>query len=126
MSPDDGGNALRVLVVDDNVDAAASIEILLRSTGYEVRTAGEGNSALRIAEEFRPRVVLLDIGLPDMDGYAVCRALRRMPACRNAFIAALTGWGEGSHAEEAAGAQFDRHLTKPVDFGALLDLIPAT
>jgi two-component system CheB/CheR fusion protein len=114
----------RVLVVDDNIDAAASIEILLRSTGHDVRTAGEGQSALRIAEEFLPRVILLDIGLPDMDGYAVCRALREMPCCRDIFIAALTGWGEGDHAERAAGARFDRHLTKPVDFGQLLDLIP--
>jgi PAS domain S-box-containing protein len=112
------GVARRVLVVDDNVDAATMLDMLLRSLGHETRVAHEGAAALRIAEEFHPDIVLLDIGMPGIDGYEVARRLR---ASRNRpmRIVAVTGWGQEADRERSREAGFDLHLVKPVDANEL-------
>jgi two-component system CheB/CheR fusion protein len=106
----------RVLVVDDNVDAATSlVRILSRLYGQDVRVAHDGPEALRSAEEFLPEVVILDIGMPGMDGYEVARRLRGRPGTSAATIIALTGWGQGADRARSKEAGFDHHLVKPVD-----------
>lgn len=119
----DFSSALRVLVVDDNEDSAAGLGILLEMTGNEVRTAHDGVEALGAAESFRPDVVLLDIGLPKMDGYDVARTIRRQPWGERTVLIAVTGWGEASDRQRSAEAGFDHHLVKPVDIGGLMQLL---
>ncbi|MFN2644162.1 MAG: PAS domain S-box protein [Burkholderiales bacterium] len=109
----------RVLVVDDNVDAAATLDLLLRSLGHETRVAHDGVQALDIAREFRPEVILLDIGMPGLDGYEVARRLRAMNHGTNFRIVAITGWGQESDRVKSKEAGFDLHLVKPVDLGVL-------
>jgi PAS domain S-box-containing protein len=105
----------RVLVIDDNVDAADTLGRLVTVFGGEARTAYSGRSGLQGASEFHPDVILLDIGMPGMDGYETCRRLRAEPASRHAFIVALTGWGQPHDREQALAGGFDAHLTKPAD-----------
>jgi signal transduction histidine kinase/CHASE1-domain containing sensor protein/CheY-like chemotaxis protein len=105
----------RVLVVDDNVDAAMTLAEAVRLDGHEVRIAHDGNAALQEAAAFAPEVVLLDIGLPGMDGYDVVRRLRQLPQAAGALIVALTGFGQESDRRRALAAGFDDHLVKPVD-----------
>jgi len=105
---------LRILVVDDYADAAETLAIWLRLLGHEVMSADSGARALECAARFRPQVVLLDIGLPDMDGYAVAQALRQSPETRQAVLAALTGYGQGEDVRRSRAAGFDYHLLKPV------------
>jgi signal transduction histidine kinase/CHASE1-domain containing sensor protein/CheY-like chemotaxis protein len=105
----------RVLVVDDNLDAADTLAEAVRLDGHEVRVAHDGPSALEEAREFVPEVVLLDIGLPGMDGYDVVQKLRELPQVRGAQIVALTGFGQQSDRQRALSAGFDDHLVKPVD-----------
>jgi CheY-like chemotaxis protein len=109
----------RVMVVDDNVDAAAMLDMLLRSLGHETRVAHEGTAALRVAEEFRPDIVLLDIGMPGIDGYEVARRLRTLAKARPMRIVAVTGWGQEGDRERSREAGFDLHLVKPVDANEL-------
>jgi PAS domain S-box-containing protein len=113
----------RVLVVDDNVDAAESMALLLRAVGHEVRTAYDGLVALREAEALRPEVVLLDIGLPRLDGYEVARRLRQQEGGQEALVIALTGYGQEEDRRRAAAAGFDVHLVKPPDPGAVQQLV---
>jgi signal transduction histidine kinase len=105
----------RVLVVDDNRDAADSLAMLLRLLGHEVGTAHDGMAALDAARAFVPEVVLLDIGLPNMDGYEVARRLRQEPALSGALLVALTGYGQEQDRRRSLEAGFDIHLVKPVD-----------
>ena len=105
----------RILVVDDNVDAAQSLGMLLGILGNEVRTAHDGPSALKEAESFGPEVVLLDIGMPGMDGYEVARQMRTMPPVRDTILVALTGWGQLEDRQRSDEAGFDHHLVKPVE-----------
>jgi PAS domain S-box-containing protein len=105
----------RVLVVDDNVDAAQTLALMLRALGHEVRTAHDGPAALREAELLRPEVVLLDIGLPRMDGYEVARRLRETEGLGQPLLVALTGYGQEEDRRRAAAAGFDVHLVKPAD-----------
>ncbi len=116
---------LRVLVVDDNEDAAKSMAMLLRMAGHELRTAHDGLAAIETAEEFRPDVVLLDIGLPGMDGYEVARRLRAATSLNAAVLVALTGYGQEEDRRKSSDAGFDHHLVKPVDLQALDDLLAA-
>jgi PAS domain S-box-containing protein len=109
----------RILVVDDNVDAAASLELLLRSLGHETRVAHDGHAALRLTEEFSPDVVLLDIGLPGLDGYEVAQRLRELKKRRAFRVVAVTGWGQEADRKRAAEAGFDLHLVKPVELAEL-------
>ena len=117
---------LRVLVVDDNVDSAESLAMLLTAVGHEVRTRYTGSEALASAVSFDPDVVLLDIGLPEMDGYAVATALRARAGGADMTLVAVTGYGQVADKERALAAGFDEHFTKPVDFMALQRLIAAT
>jgi signal transduction histidine kinase/ActR/RegA family two-component response regulator len=120
------GPALRILVVEDNPDASESMKVLLTLAGHQVHTAGNGLAALEIAEKFRPDVLLCDIGLPDgMDGYEIARSLRLDPTLKNTFLIAMTGYGQDDAQRLAHEAGFDWHLTKPVDFDALREILTA-
>jgi PAS domain S-box-containing protein len=110
---------LRVLVVDDNQDAAESLVALLEVLGHTTAVAHDGLQGLEAAREFLPDLVLLDIGLPGMSGYEVARAIRRTTALRQVVLIALTGWGAQSDQQQSHEAGFDQHLTKPVSLEAL-------
>jgi CheY-like chemotaxis protein len=110
-----------VLLVDDNEDSARSLELLLGLAGHDVRVAHAGGPALGIAREFQPEVILLDIGLPGMDGYTVARRLRQEPTVPRPTIVALTGYGQEQDRNEALDSGFDVHMTKPVDPEELCD-----
>jgi PAS domain S-box-containing protein len=111
-----------VLVVDDNRDAATSLSMLLELSGHAVRTAYDGTQALELAAQQHPDIVLLDIGLPGITGYEVCRRLRQQPGGVDMVIIALTGWGQDADRRKSAEAGFDGHLVKPVDFVTLVDM----
>jgi len=113
----------RVLVVDDNQDSAESLGMLLRLRGNEVRTAYDGLAALEAARAFHPEVVVLDIGLPGMNGYDVARQMRKMPEVQGALLIAQTGWGQEEDRRRSEEVGFDAHLVKPVDAAALQDLL---
>jgi signal transduction histidine kinase/ActR/RegA family two-component response regulator len=109
----------RILVVDDNRDAAETLSMLLQFLGVEVRLEHDGPSALAVLESFDPSVVLLDIGMPDMDGYEVARRIRARSDGQRICLVALTGWGQQEDRERARAAGFDHHLVKPADIAAL-------
>ena len=109
----------RMLIVDDNEDSASSMAILQRRRGHETRTAFTGPDAVAAAAEFAPEVVLLDIGLPGMDGFEVARRLRAMPALAGAFLVAMSGYGSDEDRATAKEAGFDEYLIKPVDLDIL-------
>jgi PAS domain S-box-containing protein len=121
----DGGAAvaLRILLVEDNPDTAESFALLLRLGGHEVRVASDGLRALDEVEGFSPDVAFLDVGLPGIDGYELAARLRAHRACADATLVALTGYGREEDKRRATDAGFDHHLTKPVDFDAVLALI---
>ncbi len=119
----DGEIVHRILVVDDNHDAADSLGMLLRFTGSEVCIAYDGLQALASARAFRPTVVLLDIGLPSLNGYDVARALRKMPQTEKALLVATTGWSQPADRERSHEAGFDHHLVKPIEPAALFSLL---
>src|SRR5262249_18527530 len=116
-------NRCRVLVVDDNEDSAESMTLLLGLEGHEVRMANDGRTTLEIARQFNPHVVLLDIGLPGMNGYEVAQHIRKDLQLQNAILIALTGYGQEEDRLRSKEAGFDHHLTKPVDYDLLLSLI---
>jgi signal transduction histidine kinase/DNA-binding response OmpR family regulator len=113
----------RVLVVDDLAASAETLMMLLEMEGFEVKIANEGVSALQIAEHFRPDVVLLDIGLPGMNGFEVAHRLRLQPESRDALLIALTGYGEPDSRSRSAQAGFDFHMVKPADLNLLLSML---
>ena len=115
--------ACRILVVDDNQDAAQATAVLLELAGHEVKAVGDGHDALASAPVFAPHVVLLDIGLPRLDGYAVARELRTLDETSSACLIALTGYGQPADRGRAMEAGFDHHLTKPADPDELLRVI---
>jgi CheY-like chemotaxis protein len=106
-------SALRLLVVDDNHDAAISIAMLLRFQGYEVQVVHSGRDALSVLDTFMPDAVFLDIGMPGMDGLEVARRIRQEAHLRNIVLIALTGWGQEEDRRRTAEAGFDHHLVKP-------------
>jgi PAS domain S-box-containing protein len=116
-------DSLSVLVVDDNQDAAESLAMLLRTAGAEVHVAHDGPAALTEFERSAPDVVLLDIGMPDMDGCEVARRLREISPAGRAALVALTGWGQDEDRRRVRGAGFDHHLVKPVDLASLQSLL---
>ncbi len=113
----------RVLIADDNMDAADSLALLVEIGGHEVRVAHGGRAALALAQAFRPDVVLLDIGMPDMTGYEVASALRGEPWGTHIQLVALTGWGQEGDRRRSTAAGFDRHLTKPIDTDELIAVL---
>jgi CheY-like chemotaxis protein len=113
----------RLLIVDDNIEAAETLTMLLRMMGHEVLSAHSGQAALERAAELCPEVVLLDIGMPDMNGYEVARRLRALPGMDHPLLVALTGWGAAEDRRRAEEAGFDLHLTKPADLGVLEEIL---
>lgn len=125
----DGGSAsppLKILLVDDSIDAVTMLSLLLRKLGHDIEIAHEGKAAQRIARRFLPDVILLDIGLPGMDGYQVARALRQFPELQHTRLVALTGYGQARDREQALAAGFSQHLIKPLDFSKLAALLEDT
>ena len=119
---------LRVLVVDDYADVAESLALLLQIKGHDVETADCGLKAIEKARSFRPQVVLLDIGLPDISGFDVAKRLRELPETRQAFLIAISGYGGPEYVEQAKSSGFDEHLLKPLDplkLSALLETAAA-
>ena len=122
------GKKRRILVVDDNLEGAEILSIMLEHFGNEVRITGRGEEALEIADSFRPHVVFLDLDMPRLNGYDTCRLLRRQPGGDDILIAALTGWERDEDREQTRAAGFDMHLVKPVGPDAMrriLDELPA-
>jgi signal transduction histidine kinase/ActR/RegA family two-component response regulator len=114
----------RILVADDNRDAADTLSVILELDGHEVRTAYDGAKALQIAEQFAPQIALLDIGMPNLDGYQTARRIREQPWGSAMLLVALTGWGQEQDRRHATEAGFNCHLVKPVDpqtIGALIE-----
>ena len=114
---------LRVVVADDSRDAADTLTMLLDLHGAQVTTAYDGVEAVRVADECRPDVILLDVGMPRMNGYEAAAAIRALPWGRDVLLVAVTGWGQEDDRRRSAEAGFDRHLTKPVDPDALATLL---
>jgi PAS domain S-box-containing protein len=117
------GPALRVLVVDDNVDTVTTLALLVKESGHDVRTAYDGSEVLEAALNYRPNVVLLDIGLPGLNGFEVAKRLRQQPALQNAVLVAMTGYGQETDRRRSQEAGFDHHLVKPGDFRKLLQIL---
>ncbi len=113
----------RVLVVDDNRDSAISLGMLLQLMGNEVRTAHDGLEAVRAAEVFRPDVVLLDIGLPKLNGYEAARRIREQPGGGDIVLIAVTGWGQEEDRRRSKEAGFNHHMVKPLEPAALEKLL---
>jgi CheY-like chemotaxis protein/two-component sensor histidine kinase len=116
-------SSLRILIVDDNRDSADSLGMLLRIMGNDIQTAYDGQEGLEVAGEFRPDIALLDIGLPKLDGYEVCRRIREQPWGKGVVLIAASGWGQEEDRGRSHDAGFDRHLVKPVDPGALMRML---
>jgi PAS domain S-box-containing protein len=117
------GPPLRLLVVDDNVDAAQALGLLLKAAGHDVRMAYDGLSAVMAALDFRPNLVLLDIGLPGIDGYEVAKRLRQQPMLQNVMLVAMTGYGQESDRQRSHEVGFDHHLVKPANFDKLQHIL---
>ena len=113
-STEDERKRRRVLIVDDNVDAAETLQMVVSTMGHDAQTVHDGPTALDAARKSRPDIVLLDISMPGMDGYAVARGLRREPELRNIRVVALTGYGQQEDRRRTREAGFDEHLVKPV------------
>ena len=116
----------RILVADDNEDSVSMMEMLLGSLGHHVRTANDGLEAVHQAAEFRPDVIILDIGMPRLNGYDAARKIREQPWGRNMVLVALTGWGQESDRARSREAGFDHHLVKPVEPATLERLLAET
>jgi CheY-like chemotaxis protein len=113
----------RILIVDDNRDSADSLAKLLTMIGHDVAAAYDGEQAVQEAEKLRPNVVLLDIGMPKLNGYEACRSIRAQPWGRNMYLVALTGWGQEEDRRRTEEAGFNEHMVKPVDPDALMKLL---
>ncbi len=114
---------LKVLVVDDNEASAVTLGWAVEAEGYDVRTVLSGQAALDLAKDFRPDIVLLDLGMPGMSGFDVCRALRNDPDFTHIKIIAQTGWGDESARKRTAESGFDLHMVKPVNIDVLHDML---
>lgn len=117
------GHSHRVLVVDDNVASAKTLGWTLELIGHEITLAHDAEAALATAKTFKPNVILLDIGLPGMNGYELCRRLRENPDTKDTIIIAQTGWGQKEHRQRSQEAGFNHHLVKPVDMSTLRELL---
>jgi PAS domain S-box-containing protein len=114
---------LRILVADDNKDAGETLSLYLRIKGHQVRTVRDGAEAVELVPNFRPQVVLMDIGMPNLNGYDATRAIRKLACGKDSFIVALTGWGQDSDIERSFESGCSAHLVKPVDLAALEQMI---
>jgi CheY-like chemotaxis protein len=111
----DKRSALRILVVDDNRDVATTMVLLLQRSGRSAQAAFDGEGALRIGAQFRPHLVLMDIGMPLQNGYETCKQMRAEPWGQRARIVAISGWGQEQDRERSKQAGFDEHMVKPID-----------
>jgi PAS domain S-box-containing protein len=118
-----GSSARRILVADDNEDAAVSLSMLLQWMGHETRVVTDGLAAVALAQEFQPDVVILDIGMPKLDGYEAARRIAEQPWAHSTLLVALTGWGQEADRARGQQAGFHRHLVKPVDSDTLRDVL---
>ncbi len=109
--------------MDDNVDIVTTLAMLVRESGYDVRTAYDGLKVLETALDYRPAVVLLDIGLPGMNGFEVAQQIRQQPTLKNTVLIAMTGYGKESDRQASKAAGFDYHLVKPGDLSKLLEIL---
>jgi len=116
---------LRVLVVDDQLDCVISVGRLLDALGYQVCLAHDGRGALDMASAFRPEAALLDLSLPDLDGFGVAERLRAMPETRDTYLIAMTGWGTDDVRARVEAGGFDRHLIKPLTADVLTNALDA-
>jgi len=121
-----GAARRRVLIVDDLQDSAESLAVLLRLAGHETHVAYDGAEAVEAANELRPDVVLLDLGMPQLSGLDACRQIRAQPWARDVLMIAVTGWGQDSDRQRSRDAGFDAHLVKPLDFAELEQLLDET
>jgi CheY-like chemotaxis protein len=119
----EAGVKKRVLIVDDNIDAAESLQMWLDMAGHDVQVATDGPRAIAAAESHAPDVMLLDLGMPGMTGLEVARRIRATPWGRKIVLVALTGWGQEEHKRQTREAGFDHHLTKPVPPDEIEELI---
>jgi CheY-like chemotaxis protein len=122
-SPLREGSKRRILFADDNRDVVESFEMILRTLGHEVETALDGMEALTKADDFRPDVIVLDVGMPRLDGYETAKRIRQRTWARDVVLIAVTGWGNEKDKLRSAEAGFDVHLVKPVDATAILDVL---
>ena len=122
-SPNSSDATQRILVVDDNRDSAETLSMLLELMGNEISVAYDGEQAVAMAKEIKPDVVLLDVGLPKLNGYDVARMIRQESWGSKPMLVAITGWGQTEDKELSREAGFDHHLVKPVDHDYLLTLI---
>jgi len=113
----------RILVVDDNENCAITMLLTMEMLGHTAQMALDGPSAIALAKSFQPDIVLLDIGLPGMNGYEICQAMRKEPVLQNTIFIAQTGWGQKEHRERSKEAGFDYHLVKPIDIKALKNIL---
>lgn len=118
--------ARRVLVIDDDKDVADSLAMLLELLGCDVRTAYNGAAGVNLVTEFRPSVVFLDLGMPDMNGFETARHIRAEAAGQKACLVALTGWGQDADKRRTREAGFDRHLVKPADMDAIEEILASS
>ena len=116
-------NDYKVLIVDDNLDSATTLSMLFELSGFEAESVHDGPSALRAAMEFRPDAVVLDIGLPGLDGYQVARHFRSSPELHGMVLIALTGYGQDADREHSRQAGFDHHFVKPTDPSTLCEIL---
>lgn len=122
-APASAGHAVQVLVVDDNRDAADSLQTLFQLEGYSARAAYDGLQALAAIDAVWPQLIVMDLGMPGMDGYEAARQIRQKAQGRDTLMLALTGWGQGDARQRTAQAGFDHHLTKPADFANITSLL---
>ena len=123
LTPQTAPPRLRILVVDDNHDSALSLAMMLSIMGHETRTAHDGESAVSTAESFRPDVVLLDIGLPKLNGYEVAQRIRSAEWGAAMFLIAVTGWGQDEDRQRSSEVGLNLHMVKPVEPAALEKLL---
>ena len=114
---------LRVLVVDDNHDAAMGLSLILHAFGHQSRMIHEGLSAVETAIQYQPSLVLLDLGLPGLDGWEVAKRIRVLPSLKKVALVAITGWGSDDAVKRSAAAGFDYHLVKPADVSKLKQIV---
>jgi len=113
----------RILVADDYLDTAESMALVFKIMGNDVRTAKDGREAVEMAKEFQPELILMDISMPELNGYDACRTIRELPGGEDIVIVALTGWSQDEYKSQSQDAGFDQHLVKPVKPQVLEQLV---
>ncbi len=116
---------LRVLIVDDNRDSADSLAMVLQLLGHDTSTAYDGFEGIAMAQAFAPQAILMDIGLPKLNGYEACRRIRALPETQRPVIVAITGWGQEADRQRSQEAGFDHHMVKPIDISPLVEILGA-